>query len=73
MNKAIKMMIGMGMPKNKSKSERMEGLLETEIEFSSDLAAKGAGHRSRCRPPKVAPQLAKNAPISNDTNNHSAP
>lgn len=62
-NSAIKIMIGMGMPRNSNKSERIRALVRVK---NYDAQA------SRRRPPKVAARLAKNAPINSDTKSHNA-
>jgi len=62
-NRAIKMMIGMGMPRNSKSRDRMVaslGLWENRIQAS------------RRRPPNVAARLATNAPTSSETNSQSA-
>ncbi len=58
------MMIGMGMPRSSSMSERME--------TSEDGVVERGGQASRCRPPKVAARLATKAPLSKDTKIHRA-
>lgn len=78
MNSANKMMIGMGMPRNRSSSERMgapvgSGWAESQVGPVWQVGhADQAGQASRRWPPKVADKLATKAPSSSDTNSHSA-
>jgi hypothetical protein len=57
------MTIGIGMPRNSRRSERM--VVSVNVNEIEDQA-------SRRLPPKVAARLATNAPMSSDTNNHNA-
>lgn len=81
MNSANKMMIGMGMPRNRSSSERMRapdgvGWEQSQVGRVGRVGLVGhadqAGQASRRWPPKVADKLATKAPSSSDTNSHSA-
>jgi hypothetical protein len=62
-NSAIRMMIGMGIPRKNKSSERMA--------VSLGEGAVAEDQRSRCRPPQVAARLATKAPASIETKSHS--